>query len=525
MIQIQRWKIIAVTLLCIWGLLYAIPSFLPRNVVEQFPRWLHADRISLGLDLQGGSHLLLEVDTRAVRVDRLQNIVDDVRVTFRNQRINYTDLGVDGDAVSVRLRDLADREKALSALRGLDPNATVAVSPEGVARFTYTEKAWEDRYASAIQQSLEIVRRRIDETGTREPTIVRHGKDRILVQLPGVDDPERIKRLLGTTAKMTFHLVDGRANMADIESNRAPAGSIIVEFDKADAASGRREKIAVQRRVAVSGENLTDAQPTISNGEPVVSFRFDAIGARKFGEITTENVNKPFAILLDNRVISAPNIREPILGGSGIITGGFTVQTANELALLLRAGALPAPLKVLEERTVGPDLGSDSIKAGTIAIVIGYALIAILMLVGYGLFGIFANVTLILNIAFTIAIMAALGATLTLPGLAGMVLGLAMAVDANVLIYERIREEERQGRSPFPAVDVSFQRAYVTILDSNLTTLIAAMFLYALGSGPVRGFAVTLGIGIACSMLTAVTVTRMMIVGWLKWAKPKQLPI
>jgi preprotein translocase subunit SecD len=524
MIQIQRWKIIVVALLCVWGVLYAIPSFLPRTVTDQLPRWLHAERVNLGLDLQGGSHLLLEVDTRAVKVDRLQNLVDDVRVAFRNQRLTYTDLGVEGEAVSVRLRDPNDREKGATALRNIDAAATVTVSPEGVARLTYTQKAWEDRFSSAILQSLEIVRRRIDETGTREPTIVRHGIDRILVQLPGVDDPERIKRLLGTTAKMTFHLVDPRASQEDIESNRPPPGSMIVEYDK-PGADGRREKLAVFRRISVSGENLTDAQPTISNGEPVVSFRFDAIGARKFGEVTTENVNKPFAILLDNRVISAPNIREPILGGSGIITGGFTVQLANELALLLRAGALPAPLKVIEERTVGPDLGSDSIRAGTTAIVIGYLLIALLMLVGYGLFGIFANITLVLNIAFTIAIMSMLGATLTLPGLAGMVLGLAMAIDANVLIYERMREEERAGRSPFPAVDVSFQRAYVTILDSNLTTLIAALFLYAFGSGPVRGFAVTLGIGIACSMLTAVTVTRMMVVGWLKWAKPKQLPI
>ncbi len=524
MIQIQRWKIILVALICAWGVIYAIPSFLPRASVDSLPRWLHAERITLGLDLQGGSHLLLEVDTKAVKNDRLANLVDDVRVAFRNARLTYTDLGADAEGVNVKLRDPADREKAQTALRNLDANATVTVSPEGAVRMTYSEKAWEDRYTAAIQQSLEIVRRRIDETGTKETTIVRHGKDRILVQLPGVDDPERIKRLLGTTAKMTFHLVDTRASQADIESNRAPAGSMIVEYDK-PGADGRRDKLAVQRRIAVSGESLTDAQPNFNNGEAVVSFRFDAIGARKFGEITTENVNKPFAILLDNKIISAPNIREPILGGSGIITGGFTVQSANELALLLRAGALPAPLKVLEERTVGPDLGSDSIQAGSIAVVIGYALIALLMIVGYGLFGIIANITLMLNIAFTIAIMAGIGATLTLPGLAGMVLGLAMSVDANVLIYERMREEERQGRSPFPAVDVSFQRAYITIIDSNLTTLIAAIFLYAFGSGPVRGFAVTLGIGIACSMLTSVTVTRMLVVGWLKWAKPKTLPI
>jgi len=525
MIQIQRWKVVVVALLCAWGILYAIPSFLPRAVVDQLPRWLYAERISLGLDLQGGSHLLLEVDTGAVKNDRLLTLVDDVRVAFRNQKINYTDLGVQGEAVTARLRDPADREKALTALRGLDAAATVAISPDNVASFSYSEKAWQDRYSAAIQQSLEIVRRRIDETGTKETTIVRHGLDRILVQLPGVDDPERVKRLLGTTAKMSFHMVDTRVGLAEIETGRAPAGSMILEYDKADP-TGRREKVAVLRRVAVSGENLTDAQPSFGqSGEPVVSFRFDGIGARKFGEVTNENVGKPFAIVLDNRVISAPVIREPILGGSGQISGGFTVQAAQELALLLRAGALPAPLKVLEERTVGPDLGSDSIRAGTIAIIIGYVLIALLMILGYGLFGIFANITLILNIAFTVTIMSAIGATLTLPGLAGMVLGLAMAVDANVLIYERMREEEALGRGAFSAVDVSFQRAYVTIIDSNLTTLIAALFLYALGAGPVKGFAVTLGIGIGCSMLTAVTVTRMLIVGWLKWRKPKKLPI
>jgi len=508
MIQIQRWKVVVVALICAWGVLYAVPSFLSKTWVDQLPRWLYAERINLGLDLQGGSHLLLEVDTGAVKNDRLLNLVDDVRVAFRNEKITYTDLGVQGDAVTARLRDPADREKALTALRAIDAAATVAVSPDSVVRFSYDEKAWQERYSAAIQQSLEIVRRRIDETGTKETTIVRHGLDRILVQLPGVDDPERVKRLLGTTAKMSFHMVDTRVGLAEIESGRAPAGSTILEYDKPDP-SGRREKIAVLRRVAVSGENLTDAQPNFNqNGEPVVSFRFDGIGARKFGEVTNENVGKPFAIVLDNRVISAPVIREPILGGAGQISGGFTVQAAQELALLLRAGALPAPLKVLEERTVGPDLGSDSIRAGTIAIIIGYLLIAVLMIVGYGLFGIFANVTLMLNIAFTITIMSAIGATLTLPGLAGMVLGLAMAVDANVLIYERIREELDRGAAVRMAIRNGFQRAFSTIIDSNLTTLITGVVLFAIGTDQLKGFAITLILGLVLNLFTAVFCSR-----------------
>jgi protein-export membrane protein SecD len=390
-------------------------------------------------------------------------------------------------------------------------------------RVAFQPKSLEDRKRAAIQQSLEIVRRRVDETGTKEVTIQRQGEDRILVQIPGLTDPERLKALLGKTAKLAFRFIDEESSPSDAEQGRLPATSELLPGD--EQGRGASVKYVVRKRVMVSGENLVDAQPTFQNGQPVVSFRFDSVGARRFGEATRDNVGKLFAIVLDNRVISAPVIREPILGGAGVISGSFTTQSAQDLALLLRAGALPAPLKVLEERSVGADLGADSIRAGAIACLAGYLIIALLMVAGYGLFGLIANVALILNLIFTVAIISALGATLTLPGIAGMVLGLAMAVDANVLIYERMREEVRAGHSPFPAVDHAFSRAYLTIIDSNLTTLIAAAFLYAFGSGPVRGFAVTLSIGIACSMFTAVTVTRMMVSLWLLWRRPKALPV
>jgi preprotein translocase subunit SecD len=384
-----------------------------------------------------------------------------------------------------------------------------------------------DQRRKAVAQSLEIVRRRIDETGTREPTIQAQGQDRILVQLPGLRDPERIKALLGKTAKMSFHLLDVAGSIAEARAGRMPPGTVLLPADREVEPDGKPRMHLVQRRVMVAGERLSDAQPgqNPQTGEWVVNFTFDTVGARQFGDVTRQNVGRPLAIVLDGRVISAPVIREPILGGRGQISGSFTAASATDLAVLLRAGALPAPLNVIEERTVGPDLGSDSIRAGAIACAIGFLLIAVLMIAGYGLFGLVANAALLLNLVFTVAIMATINATLTLPGIAGMVLGLAMAVDANVLIYERMREETAAGRSPMSAVDVAFERAYTTIIDSNLTTLIAALFLYAFGSGPVRGFAVTLSIGIICSMFTAVTVTRMTIARWLLWRRPKLLPV
>jgi protein-export membrane protein SecD len=535
MLYIPTWRIVATAVVVALGVLFAIPTFLPAGQVEKWPG-VFRQQINLGLDLQGGSHLLLEVDVAAVLREKLESIVEQVRTAMRNERINYIGLGANSDSVRLQLRDTNDIERARTTLRAIAQpvslgsllgttarDTAVAIDEAGRVRITLTREAIEDRKRAAIEQSLEIVRRRIDETGTKEPNIQRQGTDRILVQLPGEQNPERIKRLLGQTAKLTFRLVDLTAQ----PGGTTPAGSELLPVDPKSLERGGPREYAVRRQVMVSGENLVQASEAFDQqtGQPVVNFRFDAAGGRRFGQVTSENVGKPFAIILDGKVISAPVIRQAIIGGSGQISGGFTRQEAKDLALLLRAGALPAPLNVIEERTVGPDLGSDSIEAGTIACIIGYLLIVILMVVGYGLFGIIANLALLLNLAFTVTIMALIDATLTLPGIAGMVLGLAMSVDANVLIYERMREETDQGRTPFPAVDAAFQRAFGTIVDSNLTTLIAALLLYVFGSGPVRGFSVTLSIGIICSMFTAVTVTRMCVVGWLRWRRPKALPI
>jgi preprotein translocase subunit SecD len=524
MVYFEKWKVILILLVSVFGVVYAIPTLLPRDLTNAVPSWLPHRQVTLGLDLQGGSHLLLEVETDAVIRERLNAFVADVREKLRPTRINYRGLGVEGTAVVFTVNSAEDAARAREAVRSLDRDSLVDVEGMRIV-IRLNEQAVRDRRAAAVEQSLEIVRRRIDEGGVKEPTIQRQGSDRILVQLPGERDPERIKVLLGKTAKMTFHLLDESATPEQAESGRAPAGSMVLESDHEVDARGRPIKYVVQRRVRVDGANLIDAQPTVQEARPVVSFRFDSVGARRFGEVTRQNVGHLFAIVLDDKVISAPVIREPILAGSGIISGNFTVQSARDLAILLRAGALPAPLKILEERTVGAELGADSIRAGEIACFVAYLLIALLMIVGYGLFGIIANIGLILNLLFTLAIMAVVGATLTLPGIAGMVLGLAMAVDANVLIYERMREEQRNGRTAISTVDFSFRRAYVTIIDSNVTVFIASLILYTFGSGPVRGFAVTLSIGIVCSMFTAVTMTRLLVVQWLGWRRPKLIPI
>ncbi|MEC9454329.1 MAG: protein translocase subunit SecD, partial [Pseudomonadota bacterium] len=364
-----------------------------------------------------------------------------------------------------------------------------------------------------------------DETGVSEPTIQRQGEDRILVQLPGLQDPERLKRLLGKTAKMSFHLVDQTVSELDLARGRLPPGTMRLPADDEVDSEGNARFYPIRKRVMVSGDALVDSQPTFQDNQAVVSFRFDASGAKKFGRVTQENVGRPFAIVLDGKVISAPVIREAILGGSGIISGNFNTQSAKELALLLRAGALPAPMNILEERTVGPDLGADSVEAGKIASAIGLIAVLVFMLLYYGLFGIVADIALILNLIIIFGVLSILQATLTLPGIAGIVLTIGMAVDANVLIYERIREEMKSGRSPFSAMEAGYKRAFTTIFDSNLTTLIAAVILYLFGSGPVQGFAVTLGIGILTSMFTAMLVSRYILVWWLKRFRPKTLPL
>ncbi|MGH7225615.1 MAG: protein translocase subunit SecD, partial [Gemmataceae bacterium] len=389
---------------------------------------------------------------------------------------------------------------------------------------TFNPTALDQRQASAVSQSIEIVRRRIDETGIKEPTIQREGSDRILVELPGVGNPEHVKELLGRTAKMTFQLVDENVTPEDVSQGRIPPGDVVLPMEEGKGQPNGQ--IVVRRRIMVSGDTLTDAQPTFENGnEAVVSFKFDSTGARRFAQATRDNVGKRFAIVLDNKVISAPVIREPILGGQGVIEGSFTVQSASDLSLLLRAGALPAPLTILEQRTVGPNLGADSIREGATASIVAVVLVVVFMFLFYGLFGIFADIALFFNLCLMFGVLNVLGATLTLPGIAGIALTLGMAVDANVLIYERIREEVRSGRSIISSLQAGFERAFGTILDSHVTTLVAGGLMFWLGSGPVKGFAVTLSVGVLTSLFSAILVTRLQVVTWLRRARPKEIPI
>ena len=522
MVHFAKWKVVLVLALCGFAVFFSLPNLMAQKDAALLPTWLPHKQVSLGLDLQGGSHLLMEVDVKAVVTERLESLVDSARVTLRGARIRYTGLGVQGPAVGVFIKDLARIEEARVLLRDLDSDTVAEIGEGGRITLTLTEKAIRDRRISAVEQSIEIVRRRIDETGGREPTIQRQGEDRILVQLPGVDDPERVKRLLGKTAKMTFHLVDLRTPISEALAGRVPPGSRLLPHASDIGPGGGPRMVLIRKKVSVGGDTLIDAQPTIDqrSGQPVVSFRFDPVGAKKFGDATKNNVKKPFAIVLDGKVVSDPVIQEPILGGSGQISGRFSTEDARDLALLLRAGALPAPLTILEERTVGPGLG-----AGKVASVVGLVAVVVFMVVTYGLFGLMANVALLLNIVFIMAALSVLQATLTLPGIAGVVLTIGMAVDANVLVFERIREEVRVGRSPISAIDAGYSRAMTTIIDANVTTLIAAILLYVFGSGPVRGFAVTLSIGIATSMFTAIMVTRLIVVTWLRRRRPQALPI
>ncbi|MGE5502997.1 MAG: protein translocase subunit SecD [Actinomycetota bacterium] len=516
-----RWKILVAVLVILAGSVFAAPNLMNPEQTHRLPTWLQP--VSLGLDLQGGSYLLLEVDTNSVVREHMASLVETVRTTLRKERIKYSDLGAKGDTVSVRIIEADDREKARQLLRKVDPEASPESRDDGTITLKYTEQALTQRKLQAVDQSLEIVRRRVDELGTREPSIQRQGTDRIVVQLPGVKDPDRIKALLGKTAKLTFHMVDDTTTPEEAARGRVPPGSELM--GSAERERGLPEAYVVRKKVEVGGDMLTDAKATYSDGRPVVSFRFNAQGGKRFGDATKENVGHLLAIVLDGKVISAPRVNEPILGGSGIISGSFTTQQAQDLALLLRAGALPAPLTVLEERTVGAELGADSIHAGAVASIIGLAAVVVFMVAIYGMLGILADVALVLNLVLLLASLSVLGATLTLPGIAGIVLTMGMAVDANVLIYERIREEHRNGRPMLSAVQAGFDRAFATILDANITHLIAATLLYQFGTGPIRGFAVTFSIGIVTTLFTAIMITRMLVAVWIKWRRPKALPL
>jgi protein-export membrane protein SecD len=525
MLYFAKWKILLTVAVLLLGCVYAAPNLFTEEQLDKLPSWLPNQRVSLGLDLQGGSHLLLEADVDLVVREQLDAMVDAVRIELRKANVGYTNLGVQGPEVTVRLRDTTQIEAARDILRNLAGNLDLAIADDGQVTIGFSEQARRDLQRQVMAQSIEIVRRRIDETGVREPTIVQQGDDRILVQLPGVKDPEAAKRLFNTQAKMTFQFVRDILPGGPAPTGAPPAGTVFLPDAEIDASGAPTRWYVIERRVMVSGENLTDAQPSFQQNEPVVSFRFDSVGAKRFGDATKENVGKLFAIVLDDKVISAPRINEAILGGSGVISGSFTVQSAQELALLLRAGALPVPLTVIEERTVGAELGADSIAAGKIASLMGLALICVALVVTYGLFGLFANVALIFNFILLLAAMSVLQATLTLPGIAGMVLSLGMAVDANVLIHERIREEVRAGRGPVRALEEGYRAATGTIMDSNLTVIISSVFLYIFGSGTVKGFAVTLIIGTVVSMFTAVVVARLCTAIWLQRTRPKTLPI
>ncbi|MEZ5804694.1 MAG: protein translocase subunit SecDF [Rhizobiaceae bacterium] len=534
MLYFSRWKTISIWVVVLLGVLFSLPNILPQSTRDSLPDWVPNRPMTLGLDLQGGSHILLAVDQQDLIDERLQATRDDIRTLLRDAKIGYTGLSGTGRSVQVRIRDAAEVEKAKTALAQLTAPVsntlfgTGSVSelaleePEpGLLRYTITDQGLAYRVSSAVTQSIEVIGRRVNELGTTEPIIQRQGSDRILVQVPGLQDPQRLKDILGQTAKLTFQMVDTSVPVQEAIEGRPPAGSsVIYSMDDPPV------PYLIEDRVIVSGENLVDAQATFDSrtNEPVVSFRFDAKGATRFGQATQQNVGRLFAIILDKQVISAPRINEPILGGSGQISGSFTAQSANDLAVLLRAGALPADLTIVEERTVGPSLGADSIAAGQIASAIGAVLVIVCMLAVYGKLGIIANIALAANVALIVAILSVLGATLTLPGIAGIVLTMGMAVDSNVIIFERVREERKLGRSMVQSFDSGFARALATVVDANLTTLIVAVILFYMGTGPVRGFAVTLGIGIVTTVFTAFTLTRWLIAFWVRRWRPSEFP-
>jgi protein-export membrane protein SecD len=531
MLHFSRWKIIAIVVTCLAGIVFSIPNFFSRATLEGWPNWLPKKQLSLGLDLRGGAHLLLAMDVNEVRKDWLDNLRDDARRRLRDAKIGFAGIGVQGNAVQVRIAKPEETEAAIKELRGMiqqlgsallgtiGNDIDVQKAEDGLITIQPTEAGLQQRITNAISASIETVRRRVDSLGTAEASVVRQGRDRILVQFPGLQDTKQLKELIGETAKLSFHEVHPTISAEDAKATRPPAGYKIYPSAERDGFPYLLRETPVLR-----GDLLVDAQPGFDQrtNEPIISFRFNQSGARIFGKFTSENVGRPFAIVLDDKVLSAPVIREPIIGGSGQISGSFTIESANNLAIQLRSGALPAKLTIVEERTVGPSLGADSIEAGMTAGIIGSIATITMTIIAYGTFGVFAVFGLIINGFLIVAVMSVMGSTLTLPGIAGLVLTIGMAVDANVLIFERIREELRAGKTPIAAIGDGFDRAFMTIADSQLTTLAAAIIMFWLGSGPIRGFAVTLTIGIFTSVFTAVTVTRLLVVLWLSAARQER---
>lgn len=530
MLHFSVWKTTLIALVSLAGVLFALPNVLTDQQAQSIPSFMPSSKLHLGLDLKGGSHLLLQVQTNVIIVERMETLKDDIRTSLREKKIGYTNLKVTDESVTLKVRKSEQMEDAVIAIKGLSQPVNssllqgssirdIAVTQNSQTAITVALSPEEriSRVKSAVAQSIEILRRRIDELGTTEPTIQPQGDDRILVQVPGVE-PDALKGLIGKTAKLTFHEVDTTSD---------PNGLIPSDSFVLPDIENKAQLYVLKKRPILTGENLVDAQAGFSQqtSEAIVSFKFNTSGAKIFGNYTAAHVNEPFAIVLDNEVISAPRINEAIRGGSGQISGNFTVEGANELSILLRAGALPAPLDILEERSVGPSLGADSVEAGKNASIIGLVGVVLFILLSYGLFGLFANIALMVNLLLIIGILSMLQATLTLPGIAGIVLTIGMAVDANVLIFERIREEALLGKSPIAAIETGYNRALTTILDANITTFIAAAILFYLGTGPVKGFAVTLSIGIITSVFTAFVVTRLLVSFWIRRRRPKSIPI
>lgn len=554
MLNLPRWQTIVIIAITVLSGVFALPNLLPAGVLDHLPHWYQQSRINLGLDLRGGAHFLLEADLRSVLTERLTNLGDTVRGELRKQQVPFKDITVEqGRAVNVVLRDESQRAKAIEAIRNVDPS--LAVSGQGdTIRLAYSDQDLFRRKKEVIEQSIEILRRRVDETGTIEPTIVRQGDERILLQVPGIKDTTDLKRKINQTAKLTFHLVNEDVAAAGPGANVPPTTHMVPTregmqelrrsnpkaWDEIQAANPRMSPeqicrrfqpqcLPVLKRVVVGGEDLDDAKATFEQqqgGRPIISFTFNAAGGRAFCAATRANIGKRLAIQLDNEIISAPVVQGAICGGSGIITGTFTTQQTQEQALLLRSGALPATLTIIEERTVGADLGADAIRDGTVAALVGTALVALFMFVAYGpVFGGFANLAMLVNLLMVFAGMSILGASLTLPGIAGLVLTVGMAVDSNVLIYERVREEKALGRSAFSSLATGYERAMSAIIDANLTTLIAGVLLFGFGSGPIRGFATTLSLGLVTSMFSSTIFTRMLLAVWVRWRRPTELVI
>ena len=528
MIQLSRWKIILVVASAIIGCLLAYPNLLSPAQREALPGWLPKNALNLGLDLQGGSYLLLEVDVPAMREKRVTNLIEDVRVTLNGEGIATNGLQREAGGVVVALADPAKQTAAFEALRRLagapGPSGQVERTASRVGsdrvRFAYTDAALAGMGSTAVDQSIEVVRRRIDSLGTREPSITRQGADRIVVQAPGESDPRKLEEVIGQTAQLTFQMVDTENSVTEAQAGRVPPDAELLTDEQGTP-------YLVKRRILVAGENLTRASVGADqSGRPAIGFRFDGAGARRFGEATSANIGKPFAIILDGKVISAPRINSAITNGSGIIEGQFTIQEAATMVNLLNGGALPAPLNVEERRTVTAELGADAVAAGALSTAVGFVIIVVFMILAYGfLFGGVSVIGLVLNGVLIVAAMSLTQATLTLPGIAGLILTFAVAVDANVLIYERMRDEARSGRSVIASMDAGFSKAWGTILDANVTTLVAAAIMFVFGAGPVRGFAWTLSIGVFTSVFSSVLVAQVLLAYWLKTAKPKKLPI